>query len=89
MIGWLGGGGGVGRTGDMRIGLYDGESDCQDINSLTDRGGAKLEHASDFNRREPTRTAFNCTVAIWAESVSYRSARLPGLTGRYRVVYTR
>ena len=26
-----------------------------------------MEHASDFNRRERTRTAFNCTVAIWAE----------------------
>ena len=78
MIGWLGGGGGVGRTGDMRIGLYDGESDCQDINSLTDRGGAKLEHASDFNRREPTRTAFNCTVAIW-QSLFPQVSTLAGL----------
>jgi hypothetical protein len=62
----------------MRIGLYDGESDCQDINSLTNRGGAKLEHASDFNRREPTRTAFNCTVAIW-QSLFPQVSTLAGL----------
>jgi hypothetical protein len=38
--------------------------------SLSGRGGANVEHASDLNRPEQVRTAFNCTGAACAESVS-------------------
>jgi hypothetical protein len=31
---------------------FDGESKCQDMNSLTDGGGANVEHASELNGPE-------------------------------------
>jgi hypothetical protein len=33
---------------------FDGESHCQDMNSLSGSGGAKVEHASMLNRPELT-----------------------------------
>jgi len=59
---------------------------CLRIDPLTDCGGAKVEHASDLNRREPARTASNCTAATCAESVlpGQRACQLavPRLIGR-------
>jgi hypothetical protein len=53
---------------------FDVESNCQDMNSLTGRGGANVEHASALNGPELTRTALNCTAAACAKSVSQVSA---------------
>jgi hypothetical protein len=44
-----------------------------------------VEHASDLNRRQQARTAFNCTTATCARVCFCRSAHLPGLTGSQRV----
>jgi hypothetical protein len=51
--------------------FLDAESYAHDSDSLTGGGGrANVEHASDLNRPEQVRTAFNCTGAACAESVS-------------------
>jgi hypothetical protein len=66
----------------------DGESNVQDATSLAVWGGARVEHPSDLNR--PQR--LNCAELHrrdLREVYFHRSAHLPGLTGRYKVVYTR
>jgi hypothetical protein len=45
------------RSGRRDRRAFDGESNAHDTNSLTGRGGAKLEQPSDLNRPERARTA--------------------------------
>jgi hypothetical protein len=45
------------------------DSNAHDTNSLTGRGGANVEHASDLNRPERARTAPNYTAATCVKSV--------------------